>query len=113
MPLLLSDGRVASPFHVAAYLVQEAIMGTLVFVCPTTGHQVSTGVEVDRSSYKRLPRTKTAIFCPRCHKNHLLSRIWAWFDSNDPAVVVTDAVPSAAPTRSKLTPNTVRGLRSP
>ena len=49
-------------------------MGTLIFVCPTTGHQVSTGVEVDRSSYKRLPRTKTAIFCPRCHKNHLLSR---------------------------------------
>ena len=49
-------------------------MGTLIFVCPTTGHQVSTGVEVDRSSYKMLPRTKTAIFCPRCHKNHLLSR---------------------------------------
>jgi hypothetical protein len=22
-------------------------MGTLIFVCPTTGHQVSTGVEVD------------------------------------------------------------------
>ena len=36
-------------------------MGTLVFVCPTTGHEVSTGVEVDRSSYKRLPRTKTAV----------------------------------------------------
>ena len=38
-----------------------------------------------------------AIFCPRCHKNHLLSRIWAWLDSNHPKVVVTDAVPSAAP----------------
>ena len=50
-------------------------MGTLVFVCPTTGHQVSTGVEVDRSSFKSLPRTKTAIFCPRCRTNHLLSRI--------------------------------------
>ena len=33
-------------------------MGTL-----TTGHQVSTGVEVDRSSYRNLPRTKTAILC--------------------------------------------------
>jgi hypothetical protein len=40
-------------------------MGTLVYVCPTTGHQISTGVEVDRSSYKMLPRTKTAIICPR------------------------------------------------
>jgi hypothetical protein len=27
----------------------------------------------------------------------LLSRIWAWLDSNDPKVVVTDAVPSAVP----------------
>ena len=53
-------------------------MGTLVFVCPTTGHEVSTGVEVDRSSYKRLPRTKTAVFCPRCRKNHILAAIWAW-----------------------------------
>ena len=48
-------------------------MGTLVFVCPTTGHEVSTGVEVDRSNYKRLSRTKTAVFCPRCRKNHMLA----------------------------------------
>ena len=56
-------------------------MGTLVFVCPTTGHEVSTGVEVDRSNYKRLSRTKTAIFCPRCRKNHILSMVWAWLAS--------------------------------
>ena len=56
-------------------------MGTLVFVCPTTGHEVSTGVEADRSNYKRLSRTKTAIFCPRCRKNHMLSVIWAWLVS--------------------------------
>ena len=56
-------------------------MGTLVFVCPTTGHEVSTGVEVDRSNYKRLSRTKTAIFCPRCRKNHMLSVTWAWLVS--------------------------------
>jgi hypothetical protein len=31
-------------------------MGTLVFVCPTSGHEVSTGVEVDRSSYRKLSR---------------------------------------------------------
>jgi len=56
-------------------------MGTLVFVCPTTGHEVSTGVEIDRSSFKSLPRTKTAIFCPRCRKSHKLSVIWAWLAS--------------------------------
>jgi hypothetical protein len=59
-------------------------MGTLIFVCPTTGHQVSIGVEVDRFSFKGLPRTKTAIFCPRCRKNHLLSRTWARLDSSVP-----------------------------
>ena len=53
-------------------------MGTLVFVCPTTGHEVSTGVEVDRSNYKRLSRTKTGFFCPRCRNNHTLAAIWAW-----------------------------------
>ena len=63
-------------------------MGTL-----TTGHQVSTGVEVDRSSYRNLPRTKTAIFCPRCRENHSLSRVWAWLDSNVPEIAVSDAIP--------------------
>ena len=67
-------------------------MGTLIFVCPTTGHQVSTGVEVDRSSYRSLPMT-TAIFCPRCRENHLLSRVWAWLDSNVPEIAVSDAIP--------------------
>jgi len=65
-------------------------MGNLVFVCPTTGHQVSTGVDVEGSSFKSLPRTRTAIFCPRCRKNHLLSRIWAWLGSNVPECVLDD-----------------------
>ena len=59
-------------------------MGTLVFVCPTTGQEVSTGIEVDRTSFKGLPRTRTAIFCPRCRKNHKLSVIWAWLVSEVP-----------------------------
>ena len=67
-------------------------MGTL-----TTGHQVSTGVEVDRSSYRNLPRTKTAIFCPRCRENHSLSRVWAWLDSNVPEIAASDAILRVAP----------------
>ena len=69
-------------------------MGTLVFVCPTTGHEVSTGVEVDRSSYKRLPRTKTAVFCPRCRENHILAAIWAWL------VEVPESADDSASTKS-------------
>ena len=73
-------------------------MGTLVFVCPTTGHEVSTGVEVDRSNYKRLSRTKTAVFCPRCRKNHILAAIWAWLvdevpeSPDDSTLVLNDPI---------------------
>ena len=59
-------------------------MGTLVFVCPTPGEEVSTGIQVDRTSFKGLPRTRTAIFCPRCRKNHKPSVIWAWLVSEVP-----------------------------
>jgi DNA-directed RNA polymerase subunit RPC12/RpoP len=61
-------------------------MGTLVFVCPTTGHEVSSGIEIDRSSFKSLPRTKTPISCPHCREKHLLSAIWAWLVSEYPEV---------------------------
>ena len=77
-------------------------MGTLVFVCPTTGHEVSTGVEVDRSSFKSLPRTKTAIFCPRCRKNHKLSVIWAWLANE--IRVAPDESPCTKPAASMVCP---------
>jgi hypothetical protein len=67
-------------------------MGILVFVCPTTGHEVSTGVETDRSNYKRL-EDEDAVLCPRCRKNHTLAAIWAW---------LVDEVPQA-PDESRST----------
>jgi hypothetical protein len=60
-------------------------MGTLVFVCPSTGQEVSTGIDIDRASYRKLSRTKNAIGCPRCRKNHELSTIWVWLVSEYPA----------------------------
>ena len=59
-------------------------MGTLVFVCPTTGHEVSLGIEIDRSSFKSLPRTETTISCPHCREKHLLSAVWSWLVSEYP-----------------------------
>ena len=58
-------------------------MGTLVFVCPATGHEVSTGVEVDRATFRKLSRTGAAISCSRCGKTHELSTIWVWLVSED------------------------------
>ena len=39
-------------------------MGTLIFVCPATGYEVSTGVEVDRATFRKLSRTGAEISCP-------------------------------------------------
>ena len=53
-------------------------MSTLLFVCPATRQQVSTGIEIDRSSFKSLPRHTTELRCPRCNTSHVLSGVWAW-----------------------------------
>ena len=82
-------------------------MSTLVFVCPTTGQQISTGIEIDRASYSSLPRTKTQLSCPRCHNDHLLASVWAWLDSNDPQVS-----PAALTLYSYLTPSSRLGQAS-
>ena len=37
-------------------------MGTLIFVCPATGHEVSTGVEIDRATFRKLSRTGAELF---------------------------------------------------
>ena len=64
-------------------------MGTLIFVCPATGYEVSTGVEVDRATFRKLSRTGAEISCPRCHNNHALSTIAVW--------LVSDEIPDDSP----------------
>ncbi len=44
-------------------------MSMLLFVCPATGQQVSTGIEIDRSSFKSLSRHTTELNCPHCDTN--------------------------------------------
>jgi hypothetical protein len=58
-------------------------MGTLFFVCPTTGRAVSTGVEIDPSSYSSLP-SRTRLRCPRCDEIHSLSGVRSWL-AGEPA----------------------------
>ena len=43
-------------------------MGTLVFVCPATGEEVSTGIEMDTPTLNQLDLSK--IFCPHCRQPH-------------------------------------------
>jgi hypothetical protein len=52
-------------------------MGTLFFVCPTTGMEVSSGIEIDADSYKELPNGLSEILCPKCRQRHVLSEVGA------------------------------------
>ena len=53
-------------------------MGTLVFVCPTTGFEVFTGLEMDQNTFADLPSVLPDIRCPHCPKPHQLSDVTAW-----------------------------------
>jgi hypothetical protein len=54
---------------------EEVMMGALVFVCPTSGHEVSTGLEIDIESYRALPEVLADIKCPHCGLTHNLYQI--------------------------------------
>ena len=52
-------------------------MGTLVFVCPTTGLEVFTGLEMDFDTFADLPGVLPDIRCPHCPKPHQLRHVAA------------------------------------
>jgi len=51
-------------------------MGTLVFVCPATGIEVSTGIEMDLPTLEGLELSK--IYCPHCRQTHQMAGIESW-----------------------------------
>ena len=53
-------------------------MGALVFVCPATGLEVSTGLEMDHDTFAALPSVLPDVSCPHCPKPHQLSEVTAW-----------------------------------
>ena len=48
-------------------------MGTLVFVCPATGVEVSTGIEMDVLTLKQLESEEVS--CPHCRQTHRMAGI--------------------------------------
>ena len=58
-------------------------MGTLGFVCPTTGREVDTGIEVDSLSFTSLHSEQLG--CPECLETHQLSLIKVWVADTGPA----------------------------
>jgi hypothetical protein len=53
-------------------------MGTLMFECPSTGHEVSTGLYVHPSNFKSLSHKTTYLRCPYCPAPHLMAYVRVW-----------------------------------
>ena len=53
-------------------------MGTLVFVCPETGAEVVTGLEMENFTFADLPSVQPDIRCPHCNEPHRYSDVKAW-----------------------------------
>jgi hypothetical protein len=56
--------------------LREKKMGTLAFVCPATGEEVSTGIAMDLSTLASLELSK--IYCPHCRQPHHMAGIEYW-----------------------------------
>jgi hypothetical protein len=55
-------------------------MAALFFVCPATGHEVSTGLDIDPASFASLGEIFTEISCPHCSEPHRLTSVKTWFE---------------------------------
>jgi hypothetical protein len=54
---------------------EEAKMGTLVFVCPTSGREVFTGLEIDPASFEGLRKVLAEIKWADCGGTHNLFEV--------------------------------------
>ena len=54
----------------------EEKMGTLFFVCPATGIEVSTGIQMELATLQQLELAK--IYCPHCRQPHQMAGIEYW-----------------------------------
>jgi hypothetical protein len=59
----------------------EYAMGTLVFVCPATGEEVSTGIEMDLATLSQMDVAK--VYCPHWRQPHQMVGIEYWLSQVD------------------------------
>ena len=59
-------------------------MAALKFLCPETGNVVDTEIDVDVTSFARLPREDTRLACLHCEQRHILAGVSAWLGELQP-----------------------------
>jgi hypothetical protein len=60
-------------------------MGTVMIRCPETGHEISTGMEVDATSFNATPVFFARSYCPLCRTEHEWFAQQAWVCDTIPA----------------------------
>jgi hypothetical protein len=55
---------------------QEEDMGTLIFVCPASGIEVATGIEMEIATLECLEFSK--VYCPHCRQTHQMAGMEYW-----------------------------------
>jgi len=53
-------------------------------MCPISGNEVDTGIDMDAASFASLPRDRTELSCANCNKSHILAGISAWLGKLQP-----------------------------
>jgi hypothetical protein len=59
-------------------------MPPLKFICPATGNEVDTGIDLEAQNFAALPRNITPFGCPHCADPHLLAHVQAWLGELQP-----------------------------
>jgi hypothetical protein len=71
-------------------------MGTLVFICPATGREVFTGIEMDLPTLIQLDLARVwRVYCPHCREPHEMIGIEHWVSELGP-VTPPEETPEAA-----------------
>lgn len=65
-------------------------MGSVTILCPRTGQQVPTGVEMTRYEFDAMPLTQATMHCWACGGEHTWSKRWATFSEGREAVPDVD-----------------------
>ena len=60
--------------------------GVVMVRCPTTGRELSTGIQMDAATFEQLPDIRSKITCPICKLDHIWSTVEAWLDNPHPSV---------------------------
>ena len=73
-------------------------MGTLMFECPATGMEVSTGIEVDTASFESLSPLTADLPCPHCPTPHPMHAVRRWLSkgTENRSGLLADDVQTAA-----------------